>query len=649
MPKQLEMLQQSLSIKPSAELDEPRLWVRRLVIWKAHDEPPIRDIELRPGMNIVWTSDENGIGHGGGKTLFCRLLRYCLGEETFAPSDQRAAISQKLSEGWVGAEIIINKQPWGVLRPIGTRRTHFAIPNISPEDLVCGKHEATGIEPLIDAIEDVVLTKKVKEIIPNRRQDNRAWPVALAWFARDQECRFDHVLDWRSPVSESDSPASGLNKQDRLQVLRALLGAISAEEQEHRRKLSLYREESSQANTQKSHLEWEIERLKNRLRNELYTPQENAELLLDDIGIFQKSLNQRFSSKDNNLPNRLHEELISAREEHKNATEEVAQQEKRKEVLENKKPLLEELISALEGEYPGLSISIKKAEEYPCPICEVPISRVLAEGCNLSNELPNLDVCKSRLERNRKEVEEKTKLLEETKIELLQLNKNLVRSKEILDEKRKKLIKAEKNHHDIEEERASQTIIENDIANLSKLACELDSIQEKIEITSTQERQQQHHINDHLKSHDKKISNLNEKLNPIIQYFLGGEAKAEARLASNEISIKIGLGGDRSTSAIDSLKVIAFDFSALCLSIEGVAASPSFFIHDSPREADLGLLLYQKIFHLMHELETLGDTPLFQYIITTTTPPPKEFSGAPWTILKISGSPASNRLLKVDL
>jgi hypothetical protein len=51
------------------------------------------------------------------------------------------------------------------------------------------------------------------------------------------------------------------------------------------------------------------------------------------------------------------------------------------------------------------------------------------------------------------------------------------------------------------------------------------------------------------------------------------------------------MGGDRSTAAIDSLKVLGFDLSALCLSIEGATRVPAFLVHDSPREADLGLLI----------------------------------------------------------
>lgn len=76
---------------------------------------------------------------------------------------------------------------------------------------------------------------------------------------------------------------------------------------------------------------------------------------------------------------------------------------------------------------------------------------------------------------------------------------------------------------------------------------------------------------------------------------------------------------------------------------------PAFLVHDSPREADLGLSIYHQLFHLAHDLEKVGDQPLFQYILTTTTRPPKEFLKEPWLRDTIGGQPAEARLLKRDL
>jgi hypothetical protein len=120
-----------LSLAVPAGLKEPRLWVRRLAIWEAPDGQKIRDISLRQGLNIIWSpdgSDGDGdaaglraIGHGSGKTLFCRLLRYCLGEHRFADETQRERIALAFPNGIVGAEVMLDGVCWAVVRPLGIR------------------------------------------------------------------------------------------------------------------------------------------------------------------------------------------------------------------------------------------------------------------------------------------------------------------------------------------------------------------------------------------------------------------------------------------------------------------------------------------------------------------------------------------------
>ncbi len=57
-------------------------------------------------------------------------------------------------------------------------------------------------------------------------------------------------------------------------------------------------------------------------------------------------------------------------------------------------------------------------------------------------------------------------------------------------------------------------------------------------------------------------------------------------------------------------------------------------IHDGPREADLDAGLYRNLFSAARALEiAFGDRePTFQYIVTTTEPPPVELQTAPWLL-----------------
>src|SRR4051812_17710248 len=109
------------TIKPEAGRTAPKLWVRRLVICRTPNEI-IRDVSLRPGLNVIWSPDsleENSpIGHGGGKTTFCRLLRFCLGEEVYAPLELRLRIARVFPQGHVGAEIMLDGKLWIVVRSL---------------------------------------------------------------------------------------------------------------------------------------------------------------------------------------------------------------------------------------------------------------------------------------------------------------------------------------------------------------------------------------------------------------------------------------------------------------------------------------------------------------------------------------------------
>src|SRR4051812_3431228 len=120
MRPQLELFARApMEVRPASGRTEPRLWVRRLVLWS---EPGVvvRDIRLRKGLNVIWSPDPgdtgesaetSALGHGAGKTLFCRLLRYCLGEDRFAPEGQRDEVSAALRDGIVGAEVMLDGKP----------------------------------------------------------------------------------------------------------------------------------------------------------------------------------------------------------------------------------------------------------------------------------------------------------------------------------------------------------------------------------------------------------------------------------------------------------------------------------------------------------------------------------------------------------
>lgn len=649
MPRQHEFFKEQLIVRPPADTAGPRLWVQRLVIWREAGGEVIRDIGLRPGLNIVWTPDDERIGHGGGKTLFCRLLRYCLGEERFAPDEQRELIAAVFPDGLVGAEVIFDGACWAIVRPLGVRRRHMAVRNGTLEDVAKGDEPSTGIEPFVNAVERSLITSNVAALVPKHRQQHRGWPVALAWLTRDQECRFDHVLDWRSTGSDSESPARALNQTEKLDALRAFLRAITPEEQAKRREIAELDAKKHASEQEIANRRWEASRLRKRLVPELGVSSDMPADSSIAIGQLREAAQTRFAKATGLAAPEDASEVAVALEDYESAREEVAALKLRLGVAEANIPNSERIIAKISGEYPGLSYAIQEASSFPCPICEVPIDRVLAEGCKLSHKLPDLQACRERLERNRSELAEETRRLQTAKAEKQEVQHQLAVAlqRESRQRERVRRLQTARNSREAAWYAAKRLIEE--VAQLARLADEQSAAEAKLAELGKVIEEESQRLSAFRDQQARVFSEISLKFDPIIRRLVGSDAAGTVTLSGNGLELKIQMGGNRSTPAIDSLKIVAFDIATLCRSIEGDTHVPAFLVHDSSREADLGLSIYHNVFALARWLESVGKTPLFQYVVTTTTPPPTELTKEPWLVLRLQGAPADKRLLKCDL
>ena len=81
----------------------------------------------------------------------------------------------------------------------------------------------------------------------------------------------------------------------------------------------------------------------------------------------------------------------------------------------------------------------------------------------------------------------------------------------------------------------------------------------------------------------------------------------------------------RGGEAYRVLEVLLGDLVCLLDSTRPESALPGFFVHDCPREADMSTGLYENFLGLVDQLQEQLYSPskvAFQYIVTTTTPPP---------------------------
>lgn len=659
MPQQHEMFEPpKLSLTVPAGAKGPRLWVRRLAIWEAPGGQKIRDITLRPGLNIIWSPDGfdddsgNGvraIGHGSGKTLFCRLLRYCLGEQRFADETQRERISIAFPNGIVGAEVMLDGVCWAVVRPLGIRRRHVAVADGNLDEIAAGDGATTSIDPLIEAIEQTIVTPGVAGLA-RLHPGQSAWPIALAWLTRDQECRFDDVLDWRSPASGSDAPlpASGRETGPRREALRAFLAAITEEEQQSRRTEEALRTDVANAEREISYLDWDRDRRHKRLSDELGLAEQTLPEMPLLLEVFRKAADARLVSAAE-LPAGDMVELVQARKALQEAREELRRSDEERIRSEAQIPGEKQVLTLLSSEIPALSFSAENAASQVCPICEVPIDKALAEKCSLSHKLHNEAECRARLASKRREIDEQNQKISGLEARLKALQPTIALARQHVEQAEKRVQAIES----VRDARASAwqaaTRLKEGVERFAELSTERDAARKrlrKFEDKLSKERETLAAFRD---KQGLTFGRISQKFSAIIRRLVNENAKGAVTLTGNGLEIVVDVDGDRRTAAIESLKVLAFDLACLCLSVEGSTRVPAFLVHDSPREADLGLSIYDELFRLMRELETLTETTAFQYIVTTTTRPPDDLRCEPWLRLTVRGAPGSERLMGRDL
>lgn len=660
MPQQPDLLGSPLlRVHPRDDGDGPRLWIRRLAIWDEPGGMKIRDITFRTGLNVIWSPDGadslpsgfpiDTIGHGSGKTLLCRLIRYCLGEDRYAPDDQRERVSGAFPDGYVGAEVMLDDVCWAIFRPLGVRRRNYAIAGGNLDEIASGEQAATGLEPFLNAVEENILTADLASLISGQRSGLRSWPIALAWLSRDQECRFSDVLDWRSSASDSESPARGMTQTEKLDALRAFIIAITPQEQTKRAGVAKLDEQRRGLEQEIGHRLWEIEKAQTQLAVALAVDVKSLAAGPLVVEHLRNAARDRLATAMQLPVGQPGTGLEATRQEHESAKADWERLDRERIRIDATIPASEKMLSQLQGELPRISFSKSEAESPICPICEVQIDRVLAEGCGVSHKLPDLQACRQRWEQRKKDFEEEHDKLARLRSERVSTQQQLAIAKQSMDRLAASLASMEKARDARETSWYSAQRLVDDVERLAELVGTQEGAWKLVREMAHQletERGLVGAFRDHQAS---VFGRLSSKFDPIVRRLVGPGAKGRVALTGNGIEPNINMGGDRRTAAIDSLKVLAFDLAALCLSIEGATRVPAFLIHDSPREADLGLSIYHRLFKIMLDIDAFSGIPKFQYIITTTTRPPDDLAVEPWLRLTLRGAPANERLLRRDL
>lgn len=639
-----------LRLAPPPGLSEPRLWVRRLVIWE-EPEQVIRDVPLRPGLNVIWTpgaSSVSGVGHGGGKTTFCRLLRYCLGENSFAPPPQANAMFSKMPNGGVGAEVRLDGETWIVFRGFSVVSPHVA-----------HKGEALGPRPpsqtdglistLRSALTDAFISPALP-LFPESIGKEAAWPAVLAWLTRDQECRFSHLLDWRDKDSGSNSPVRKRDSsgEDRLSVVRATTRTLRHEElalRGHEAGATLQRD---RARAEAASLLRQAQQVRSKLVSALGGDEEQVVSQMDAVGILKRASELHAKVTGSTAPVTL-AELRAVRVELVRLTEQKIRAEAARDANEAESRSQGVLRESYRNETAELSAAARRGEAPACPICRVPLDKVRAEGCGISLTPCDLEELNRRLDLQQQNIGVIDRRLVELAGMQGPLRLALATAEQQFRHQSKRLerLEASATSRSKEQRRAEALLADAERYRDLVQAYEKELLAETSADTNLTRFRDQ--VSFQRSQVADLVGNIGTRCRTILRSLMPEAETCDLQLDGNGLRLDIRMGGSRSSAALESLKVVLFDLAVLSLSIEGLTLLPAFLVHDSPREADLDPAIYANYFNFPAALEQFGPSPLFQYIITTTSPPPQGILDSDRLAFKVHGAPAADRLLRMDL
>jgi hypothetical protein len=654
-------------IAPSVNRAEPVFWfrevrlLRKLESGEAHE---VRRVTLRRGLNIVWAPPEesddaqlygDGLsGHASGKTLFCRILRYLLGESSYGSKFLRDEVEKKFEkELWAVAEVFIRGQLWMVARPLAVPSHRFAIKNGTIEGLLAGGLERGDYSKFFDALEENVCTP-----IAEGKEANEQfrWRYLLPWLTRDQECRYAALTEWRSSLAESENPQTSVPAQQEL--MKAVLDILDAEEPNLRSGISDADDKMKQANAELPGLDKtakrDHKRLVDALRRAGIENLDGSEALKDlltrkmsRLDVLKEAI--ELMDKDEGLAGAqtIWQNALTARARLSGRIEEATK------VRDESEKAWKGLASKRQREVASKIPKPSRAEDKMCPWTWDEAKR---RGCVKDSDGPSAET-KYGLGETLAEADDPKSILDRKNQELTGLQAEVVKFQSSQDAAFAKLQSEQKRVDGMKAQyvRLKEALEATDdtfnrAEESAKEVAETTGIRDAAMKVKDECRQRLDTIR---LSHEDNLLRFSNVFADGVRAAMGGQVNVSVRLLDRGISLSINRNGELTGAALETIKVIAFDVAAMVQSMEGVGHHPRFLIHDGPREADMARIIYDRFFLFARKLEEsvcADGEPAFQYILTTTTPPPKDMrDGTPWLRLVLNTAKTDERLLKADL
>lgn len=623
---------------------EPLVWISRIALFESLD-PPVRirePITFTTGLNIVQgIEDESNSehfepGHGVGKTTLCRLIRYCLGEPSFGQEHAAKEIRHTFRDGYVAAEIHLHGRMWSILRPFHRQNAECAQVDVSIDELIAKPQPKASFAEYLEALSKICVSGfRTDAVLPGGASIE--WGHLLAMCTRDQEARYQTLWQWRVTRSASGSPR--IQRDDAMLTLRSMLNLLPDEETELQKLVADAEQELNKTEKKITDRQKEPEFRINLYRQSLHDDCQIDEALdapIESQGLFDlpSLVKNRVSVLDAELK-KLDEESLSLARRIAVAAAGVAsmtpapqQTQVAAEVTETRTRTTSRSLEDIARDRDELSfhdlslcvlggISIGDCSYVQQRLVKLNAEYEAAKESSTSAPVATASVA-SELS---KQASQKSDLVAEQ----LRRLKDATEAQQAIDKKRADLAAQIKS-------------VKSTIAKLSLWERLRTGKQPDSELATLAESKAR--FESSIKNHKDQLANLledqNEQLKDLrttyaelVRKTLSRDFNGRVTLTSTGLEFRVFRGENLSGEAFETLSILLADLAVLIMGARGMAHHPGLLIHDSPREADLGSSIYRRLFLVMAATAddlTAESTSPFQYIVTTTTPPPTELT-----------------------
>ncbi len=648
-----------LSGYPAARLS-PRLWVEQVCLVDSLEPLVItRSIEFRQGLNVVWakepdTDDASGLasaGHGVGKTSLCYLIRHCLGDE--APSI--ATLCDKavgaFPKGGVAAKVHLEGVTWVVYRPYARGSRSKAGIGDSLDSLLADNLEGS-FEGYQNALHAAFLGKLPNTTLPGSTQ-LLEWRHLLAWCIRDQKTRFDAFFHWR----DGDGLGFRRSRQDPPLFVRSVLGLHDKNVDQLMREIDELEDSLEQVVTEIP----ELERLpvlqatiaERQLRGRLGAP-EGCSIFKDLLG---DSLEGLFEQKVEALEKKYRDAEPAIERTESTLGQllaELSELEQRAKIRDLEVGIAQSVLDGNEKTFNTLSKQLTDLEQLSGQCrhgdvdfddCTHIIKRRTTHSLSwqVSKQAAQADVAKQKAEvqrlqslanRARQAVESQSQVVTEQRKSIRKLNMSFASIPNDINSLREQWDGFVEQRGQLESGTVSK--------DLAEARGKKESIEKSLEAKRSElviRRQDASVRSDALKALTRRVANK----------MLGADGFGVFNPESDLRPFELGVGGE----AYQVLEVLLGDITTLLDSaVSEFSLHPGLIVHDCPREADMSERLYRDYLSLVWDAECqLQQSNLvpFQYIVTTTSPPPVSLSQAPYLVLELKPGDELDSLFKKHL